>query len=78
MPNLEERASSKDSLFFILSRFQFFIFNFQLFHYLCVLQFVFMRIRTNIISIGLILLALFIAAIYLIGKKISDVGNDMK
>ena len=36
-----------------------------------------MRIRTNIISIGLILLALFIAAIYLIGKKISDVGNDM-
>ena len=77
MPNLEERASSKDSLFFILSRFQFFIFNFQLFHYLCVLQFVFMRIRTNIISIGLILLALFIAAIYLIGEKISDVGNDM-
>ena len=40
--------------------------------------FVYMRIRTNIISIGLILLALFIAAIYLIGKKISDVGNDMK
>ncbi|RHR80945.1 sensor histidine kinase [Odoribacter sp. AF15-53] len=36
-----------------------------------------MRIRTNIISIGLILLALFIVAIYLIGKKISDVGNDM-
>ena len=36
-----------------------------------------MRIRTNIISIGLILLALFIAAIYLIGEKISDVGNDM-
>ena len=36
-----------------------------------------MKIRTNIISIGLILLALFIAAIYLIGKKISDVGNDM-
>ena len=36
-----------------------------------------MKIRTNIISIGLILLALFIAAIYLIGEKISDVGNDM-
>ena len=36
-----------------------------------------MRIRTNIISIGLILLALFMVAIYLIGKKISDVGNDM-
>lgn len=36
-----------------------------------------MRIRTNIISIGLILLALFMIAIYLIGKKISDVGNDM-
>lgn len=36
-----------------------------------------MRIRTNIISIGLILLALFIVAIYLIGQKISDVGNDM-
>jgi len=32
MPNLEERASSKDSLFFILSHFQFFIFNFQLFY----------------------------------------------
>ena len=41
------------------------------------ITFVYMRIRTNIISIGLILLALFIAAIYLIGEKISDVGNDM-
>ena len=36
-----------------------------------------MKIRTNIISIGVILLLLFIVAIYLIGKKISDVGNDM-
>lgn len=36
-----------------------------------------MRIRTNIISIGVILLALFLIAIYLIGKKISEVGNDM-
>ena len=56
--------------FFILSHFQFSIFN-------CFITFVYMRIRTNIISIGLILLALFIAAIYLIGEKISDVGNDM-
>ena len=56
--------------FFILSHFQFSIFN-------CFITFVYMRIRTSIISIGLILLALFIAAIYLIGKKISDVGNDM-
>ena len=29
MPNLEERASSSDSLFFIFFHFQFFIFNFQ-------------------------------------------------
>ena len=34
MPNLEERASSSDSPFFYFVSFS--IFNFQLFHYLCV------------------------------------------
>ena len=54
-----------------------FIFNSSFSIFNCFITFVYMRIRTNIISIGLILLALFIAAIYLIGEKISDVGNDM-
>ena len=79
MPNLEERASSSDSPFFyIVSWRTCNLSTCNLPQVIFFITFVCMRIRTNIISIGLILLALFIAAIYLIGKKISDVGNDMK
>ena len=63
----------REGEFFELALFYFL--SFSIFN--CFITFVYMRIRTNIISIGLILLALFIAAIYLIGEKISDVGNDM-